>query len=202
MDDVTKPAPPAPKQGIGSNSLPELASRIVREHEAIQIAPHVVPRAIELGKLLIEAKNHDGQYGKWATWLKENCKGMSDRTAQRYMNLAVNQQRLEEIQRKKSTAEIRHTVADLTLNEACRLIKPPSEGKARNVHDQYVAAEDKLIEKLELIGSAAVIRHVVDVTLKRLRAAVAALAADDPSTLQRTPPPPQPVTDITRRTNP
>ncbi len=31
---------------IGSNSLPELASQIVREHEAIQNAPYVVPRAI------------------------------------------------------------------------------------------------------------------------------------------------------------
>jgi hypothetical protein len=68
MSDVTV----APR--IGSNSLPELASRIVREHEAIQNAPHVVVRAISLGKLLIEAKNNDGQYGKWSTWLKDNCR--------------------------------------------------------------------------------------------------------------------------------
>jgi hypothetical protein len=111
---MTEPNPTPARAGIGSNSLPELASRIVREHEAIQNAPHVVPRAIELGKLLIEAKNHEGQYGKWATWLKDNCKGMSDRTAQRYMNLAANQQKLIEIQSKKSTPEKRHTVADLT----------------------------------------------------------------------------------------
>jgi hypothetical protein len=167
-----------PSAGIGSNSLPELADRIVREHEAIQNAPHVVPRAIALGKLLIEAKNHDGQYGKWATWLKENCKEMSERTAQRYMNLAVNQQKLVEFQQKKSTGEKRHTVADLTLNEACRLIKPPGGGKPRKPHDEYVAAEDKLIEKLELIGSAAAIRQAADVTQKRLKAAVADLAKE------------------------
>ena len=89
--------------GIGNNSLADLAGRIVFEHEAIQNAPYVVPRAIRLGKLLIEAKNHDGQYGKWATWLKENCKGMSMRTAQRYMDLADKEKELEEIQRKKST---------------------------------------------------------------------------------------------------
>jgi hypothetical protein len=35
---------------IGSNSLPDLAARIVREHEAIERAPYVVPKAITLGK--------------------------------------------------------------------------------------------------------------------------------------------------------
>src|SRR6516165_4881884 len=101
---MTEPNTARPAAGIGSNSLPELASRIVFEHEAIQNAPYVVPRAIRLGKLLIEAKNHEGQYGKWSAWLKENCKEMTDRTAQRYMNLAVNERNLEEILRKR-TAE-------------------------------------------------------------------------------------------------
>jgi Protein of unknown function (DUF3102) len=161
--------------GIGSNSLPELASRIVREHEAIQHAPHVVPRAIDLGKLLIEAKNHEGQYGKWATWLKDNCKGMSDRTAQRYMNLAANQQKLVEAQTKKSTPEKRHTVADLTLNEACRLVAP-ERPKVKNLHNEYVTAEDKLIEKLEQLADPATIKQASELTLRRLRAAVADLA--------------------------
>ena len=172
MSDVQQ-KPPA---GIGSNSLPELASRIVRDHEAIQNAPHVVLRAIALGKLLIEAKNHDGQYGKWATWLKVNCKEMSERTAQRYMDLAINQEKLEEILQKKSTAEKRHTVADLTLNEACRLINPPGGGNKKNPHDKYVAAEDALIEKLELLGSAGAIREAAEITYRRLKAAVADLA--------------------------
>jgi hypothetical protein len=170
MTDV----PQKPTAGIGSNSLPELASRIVREHEAIQNAPHVVVRAIALGKLLIEAKNHDGQYGKWATWLKENCKEMSDRTAQRYMDLALNQKQLEEKLREKSTTEKRHTVADLTLNEACRLLRPPG-GRQRSLHDKYVAAEDKLIEHLELLGSAEAISQAAEITLKRLKAAVVGL---------------------------
>jgi Protein of unknown function (DUF3102) len=169
---MTAVAPPA---GVGSNSLPELAGRIVREHEAIQNAPHVVPRAIALGNLLIEAKNHDGQYGKWATWLKENCKEMSDRTAQRYINLAVNQKKLEEIQQNKSTSEIRHTVADLTLNEACRLISTPKEVTQKSPHNKYVAAEDRLIERLVLLGSPVAIREAAEITQRRLRAAVADL---------------------------
>jgi hypothetical protein len=172
MSDVQQ----RPTAGIGSNSLPELASRIVREHEAIQNAPHVVLRAIALGKLLIEAENHDGQYGKWATWLKENCKEMSDRTAQRYMDLALNQKQIEEILQQKSTSEKRHTVADLTLNEACRLIRPPGGGRQKKPYDKYVDAEDKLIEKLELLGSAVAISQAAEITLKRLKAAVAGLA--------------------------
>jgi hypothetical protein len=160
---------------VGSNSLPDLASRIVREHEAIQKAPHVVLRAISLGNLLIEAKNHDGQYGKWSTWLKDNCKEMSDRTAQRYMDLAINEKDLRaKLPWQRSPETIRHTVADLTLNEACGLIKPPRKEKQRNYHNDYVAAEDKLIEKLQLLSPAA-IREVAEVTNKRLRAAVADL---------------------------
>jgi hypothetical protein len=174
MTEVVKPVERS--AGIGSNSLPELASRIVHLHDAIQNAPHVVPRAIELGKLLIEAKNHEGQYGKWATWLKDNCKGMSDRTAQRYMNLAANERKLVEAQSKKSTAEKRHTVADLTVNEACRLVAPTFTPKVKNLHNEYVTAEDKLIEKLEQLGDPATIRQASELTFRRLRAAVADLA--------------------------
>jgi hypothetical protein len=169
MSDVSTPR-------VGNNSLPDLASRIVREHEGIQNAPHVVLRAILLGNLLIEAKNHDGQYGKWSTWLKENCKEMSDRTAQRYMDLAINEKDLRaKLPWQKSESTIRHTMADLTLNEACGLIKPAREGKQRNYHDEYVAAEDKLIEKLQLLSPTA-IKDAAEVTFKRLRAAVADLA--------------------------
>ena len=164
--------------GIGNNSLADLAGRIVFEHEAIQNAPYVVPRAIRLGKLLIEAKNHDGQYGKWATWLKENCKGMSMRTAQRYMDLADKEKELEEIQRKKSTPEKRHTVADLTLNEACRSIAVPRIPRPKKPHDEYVIVEDELIDKLELLGSAEAIRQAATLTYKRLKAAVADLAPE------------------------
>jgi hypothetical protein len=87
---------PPLRAGIGSNSLPELARQIVETHEAIQNAPRTAYRAIMVGKLLIEAKNHEGQYGKWATWLKENCKGMLERQAQRYMQLASNEQKLQQ----------------------------------------------------------------------------------------------------------
>ena len=175
-----------PHPALGSNLLPDLAARIVREHELIQKAPYVVPNAIDLGKLLIEAKNHQGQYGKWATWLKENCKGMSGRTAQRYMNLADNEPRLEETQRKKTAEDKngkRHTVADLTLNEACRLIAPPRNPKEKNYHNEYVAAEEKLIEKLQVLNEkngAAAIKQAAEVTIRLLKNTVNHLVSPAP----------------------
>ena len=182
MSDVTAVVPSSQQErlaGIGSNSLPELAANIVREHEAIQNAPHVVVRAILLGKLLIEAKNHDGQYGKWGTWLEENCKEMSNRTAQRYMDLAIKEKELRaKLPWTKPENTIRHTVADLTLNEACGLIRPPSTKKPKSAHDKYVVAEDALIEKLQLLTSPVAIKEAAEVTHKRLRAAVAHLAKE------------------------
>jgi hypothetical protein len=148
----------------------------VEQHELIANAPYVVPRAIRLGKLLIEAKNHEGQYGKWAAWLKDNCKGMSDRSAQRYMNLAVNERKLVDAQTKKSTAEKRHTVADLTLNEAVRLVAPPPPAKEPNRHNEYVAAEGKLLDKLALLPPGA-IKEAAEITTRHLKNTVAHLTA-------------------------
>src|SRR6516164_6398856 len=118
----TAPIRPA---GIGSNSLPDLARQIVEAHEAIQNAPKTAYRAIMVGKLRIEAKNHEGQYGKWATWLKENCKEMTERTAQRYMQLAGNEQKLQQecanLKDKKGNPKPSR-VTDLSYREAYNLI--------------------------------------------------------------------------------
>jgi hypothetical protein len=107
--------PTASPARIGSNSLPELARQIVEAHEAIQNAPKTAYRAIMVGKLLIQAKNHDGQYGKWATWLKENCREMTDCTAQRYMKLAAKETSSKtSVPRQRTKMEIRN-------RHACRI---------------------------------------------------------------------------------
>ena len=46
-----------------------------------------IAAAVKAGKYLIEAKVLLG-HGTWLGWLKENCKGVSEKTAQRYMTLA------------------------------------------------------------------------------------------------------------------
>jgi hypothetical protein len=48
-----------------------------------------IAAAIKAGQYLAEVKEQVG-HGNWLPWLEQNCKGISDTTAQRYMKLANN----------------------------------------------------------------------------------------------------------------
>ena len=137
-----------------------------------------------MGKLLIEAKNHDGQYGKWATWLKDNCKGMLERQAQRYMQLASNEQKLQQecaAKKDKHGNPKPSRVTDLSYREAYNLITREEREKKEkkremenppNYHNEYVAAEEELIEKLELLNEkagAAAIKEAAEITIRLLK---------------------------------
>ena len=70
-----------------SNRLSVLAADIQAAHHEIQASAELMAeRAIAAGNMLIEAKGAL-RHGQWAAWLKQNV-GMSDRSAQRYMQLA------------------------------------------------------------------------------------------------------------------
>jgi hypothetical protein len=100
-----------------SNSLADLAARIVAEHTAIHgLLSDSIRRAMAAGDLLIEAKAMV-QHGQWLPWLRGHCK-ISERTAQLYMRCAKNRIEIE----KKSAS-----VADLTLNEAAALLALSSD---------------------------------------------------------------------------
>ena len=72
---------------VGDNILAVLAGRIREAHEACRAAAVVTAeRAIEAGRLLIEAKAAV-RHGEWLSWLRDHT-GISERTAQRYMRLA------------------------------------------------------------------------------------------------------------------
>jgi Protein of unknown function (DUF3102) len=87
-------APNGELQEIGSNSLPDLASRIRAEHEATSAALKTsVEHAMTAGELLIEAKALV-KHGQWLPWLAEHC-AISDRTAQLYMRCAKNRSAIE-----------------------------------------------------------------------------------------------------------
>jgi hypothetical protein len=76
--------PPA----IGSNSLPDLAARIQREHEAVGTgARSALEHAIACGQTLIEAKDQL-EHGEWESWLRKHCPQIRPRTASHYMRLA------------------------------------------------------------------------------------------------------------------
>jgi hypothetical protein len=102
----------------GSNSLADLAARIVIEHQAVSLAlKDSVRHAIEAGALLIEAKTQV-PHGQWLPWLAEHCT-MAERTAQLYMRVAKNRVGIEE--------QIRNGAADLSLNEAAAMLMLSSD---------------------------------------------------------------------------
>jgi hypothetical protein len=101
-----------------SNSLTDLAARIVAEHRAVSTAlKDSVRHAITAGELLIDAKNQV-PHGQWLPWLRDHCT-ISERTAQLYMRCARNRSAIED--------QIRNSVADLSLNEAAAVLMLSSD---------------------------------------------------------------------------
>jgi Protein of unknown function (DUF3102) len=99
----------------GSNYLIDVAARIKTEHEAVSLSlKESVRHAIVAGTLLIEAKEQLN-HGQWLPWLREHC-GLSERTAQRYMQLIKHSDVIEA----KSD-----TMSDLTINGALALLTTP-----------------------------------------------------------------------------
>jgi|HubBroStandDraft_6_1064221.scaffolds.fasta_scaffold03971_13 hypothetical protein len=91
-----------------SNRLPILAAEIQAAHAAALAAARTsVEKAVEAGKLLIEAKAAL-PHGQWLPWLRDI--GLSPRTAQRYMQLAL------------VPADKYVTVADLGIKRALEAI--------------------------------------------------------------------------------
>jgi hypothetical protein len=117
MTDPVNPIPvnyrrPEPK-AEAAPLLDDLAQRIKTEHHEIMGAKrNIVERAMKAGDLLLQAKAKAG-HGNWLNWLKANCVGISERTANVYMKLAEGRAKIEE--KLKSAA-----TADLTINEALR----------------------------------------------------------------------------------
>jgi hypothetical protein len=98
-----------------SNSLADLAARIVAEHGAAGSATQEsLQHAIVAGALLIEAKPHIGR-GQWLDWLEKY--EIPQTTASLYMRLAKSRKKIESLNS--------NTVASLTIRGALRLLKPP-----------------------------------------------------------------------------
>jgi hypothetical protein len=99
----------------------QLAEQINTEHKAVIDGLRAsLDHAIKAGELLLDAKRIAG-HGNWLGWLQANCQ-FSERTAQNYIKLAENKERLLNTQR----------VADLSLREAIGLL---STSKPDNTED-------------------------------------------------------------------
>jgi N6-adenosine-specific RNA methylase IME4 len=106
-----------PKTCSSSMSLAEIAARIKLAHQAVIVSLKCgVEYAIPAGELLIEAKKHI-PHGQWLLWLSEHCGGVTPRSAQGYMKLARNRDKLE-----TNTQALAH----LTIEGALRSLAAPS----------------------------------------------------------------------------
>ena len=161
-------------------NLLDLANRIRAAHtEVISATRHIVTHAIAAGDLLIGAKKAL-DHGQWLPWLKDNC-DLSERTANRYMNVAKGKAKLEQLARDKSAS-----VSDLTLVEAYRLFADNeaahndakrkdngSVGSAK-ASDTYDKVEEKLIKKLEALPLEQA-EAAIEETIRKLKKTVATL---------------------------
>jgi hypothetical protein len=129
-------------------TLADLATSINPDLKAIAEAKST-PHALHLGDMLNRAKVMV-PHGNWKGWLKDNCK-LSERTAQRYMDLATNRQKLEQkLREKDKSATVADLLAGCSLNTAMALLKDhnPQSGRSGNASDAYDTAEKTLLKKL------------------------------------------------------
>jgi Protein of unknown function (DUF3102) len=98
-------------------------------------------KAISTGRWLNVVKRRVG-HGNWINWLKKNCREISKSTAERYMKLAENEEKLKEQAVAKNV-----TVTNLTINAALALLKP-APSKSVKASDAYDTIEGRLLTQL------------------------------------------------------
>jgi hypothetical protein len=142
-------------------TLDTLSESIKAEHSAVvDGSKDILRRAMKAGDLLNRAKDQV-PHGKWGSWLKDRCQ-VAERTAQLYMQLASGRRKIEE--ELKSA-----TVADLTLNQAARLVqgKKAKKPKSKPTAEAIGQAADRLLEMLKEADSGIAETAVTNI-LRRL----------------------------------
>jgi hypothetical protein len=118
------------EQQVISPSEPDLATlatEIKREHEQFKLDMiSGCQRAINIGKRLLRAKEIVQQDGKWTEWLPANT-NIDERQAQRYMLIALNEQKLL----------AKGDLKGLTMTGAIKLIE-----QAKNPEDREPSARN------------------------------------------------------------
>ena len=130
-------------------SLDSLASRIRHAHEQCRATFSAgLDHAVSAGKLLMQAKETI-PHGDWLSWLATNCPDISDRLAQKYMQVARELPRLQ-------AADPANTprVADLSFRAALEIVAVNAQ-TARKIPEAdrpeviEAAAEEKLANLTE-----------------------------------------------------
>lgn len=124
---------------LTTNEIHILAKQIKAEHAAVRdAARRGIAHALRCGDLLLEEK--DKLPHGWIPWLEKDC-GVAQRTAQLYMRLARNRAQIE------SKIEPKYaTIADLTLNEADKLIRDRQvvDWQAKYDEETYHQADERV----------------------------------------------------------
>ena len=109
----------------GHNRLATLAATAQHEHhEAQAAAKKALEHALNAGDALVEAKVTI-PHGQWADWLSRHVPAISGRTAQLYMKLARNRDKIDA-----------QRVADLSLRQAAKLAARPKWEAMQNRFDR------------------------------------------------------------------
>jgi hypothetical protein len=142
LETILAKLPPASPE----TELASLADQIKAAYAAIgEACKDVVNRAIVMGDLLNQAKQRVG-HGNWAGWLQDNC-SLSERTAQRYMNIADNKQKIAEHIRSQESKSA--TMASLTLSQVAGLISNNSNSGNGDPIAKSITSFFKLLNKQE-----------------------------------------------------
>jgi hypothetical protein len=122
-----------------SNLVPQIKAEYAKVLKAEGTA---LEHAIRCGELLIQAKGNM-KHGEWAEWLGANIPEIAAvRTATQYIRLARNQDQI-----KLKAAEIGRTSADLSINQADKLLRKPKESKPEQSEtDEQSTVPPPLIE--------------------------------------------------------
>jgi len=138
-DKNTKLVPNAiPVHVRRTNDLTKLAAAIQAEVKgAFDSFRTGLLHAKRAGELLVEA-HAICCHGEWLPWLKANCGGISDRTAQVYIQIA---DRWSELEAKPER------VTDLSINQARRLLSQPSSMAVGNGPLQPMSASGAMPPK-------------------------------------------------------
>ena len=125
-----------------SEVIRSLAEQIKAEHVAVrEAAQRGIMHALKCGDLLLEAKAKV-DHGQWLPWLENECGGISERMAQRYMRVARHRLEIEA----KSDS-----VSDLTLTGALKIVgredEPPPTLIVANTKGRHRSTESLALIK-------------------------------------------------------
>jgi hypothetical protein len=131
---------------VAPNDLTQLAEVARAEHLAVgEAAKNVVEHALKCGAALNTAKSKLDA-GTWLTWLSST--EIKERTAQRYMKLAANREKLE-----AAIAERSDTMSGVTFNGAMALITKRKVGTGKGKSGGVQQQIDQLVETIRQLAS-------------------------------------------------